>query len=730
MAAQRARRLVPEKKPARKVRKSYLFPVVTLATAFLVGFSSFLPDSVLGTFAAEENHYSITIGSAPGSYTFVVTGDESTDITLAANEATQDLDAEHGVVTFTVNTAGETVFKVSSDSPIDSISFNEGADEVSCVDGTDSGLKSVDVSQCVNLASLILRDTQVNSLNVSGLTSLSYINLIHTPFATFENAYALETSNPEGCSISVNPPVYTAGEDCVEFDVAGLGEKSNLTIKLHDGTIVTPSGDKYSVPNEKLRQIYNDENNPDHLLFFIANNTAKPKNQYYFDMFAEDLPDASILQANSPASGNTGNEGGNTGNEGGNTGNEGDNTSNEGGNTGNEGGNTGNEGGNTGNEGGNTGNEGGNTGNEGGDEQTETPFAELTIDSGSKNIIKKAYIEKHDDIDHTKLKIVAKSLTSANRKSFLAAVKKADKDFNDSDPNLMVYDIYLVDSKGKQVSVKDKSAVMVELAYPSKEVSTLSSIFEYKVYHQLSDKSIDTSIEATSGENGIRFTTDSFSPFAISCTRAKQTYLDLVIADNSKKTIKAARAHENSSFSIEGGYEYSAEDIMISAAVPSEEEKKEFLAAIKKADKNFNEKDKNLMVYKINLSYIPQDLPAQLASGRVDFTLAYPNDTVGKNYGKFNYTVYHQKADKSVDLNQVAVGTADGVMITTNGFSLFAVSSTAKSSGNNPATGEASVSSNIALLLFLLSVVSFAGVYAKNKAARYSFDDDRRYAER
>ena len=203
-----------------------------------------------------------------------------------------------------------------------------------------------------------------------------------------------------------------------------------------------------------------------------------------------------------------------------------------------------------------------------------------------------------------------------------------------------------------------------------------------------------------------------------------------MIADNSKKTIKAARAHENSSFSIEGGYEYSAEDIMISAAVPSEEEKKECLAAIKKADKNFNEKDKNLMVYKINLSYIPQNLPAQLASGRVDFTLAYPNDTVGKNYGKFNYTVYHQKADKSVDLNQVAVGTADGVMITTNGFSLFAVSSTAKSSGNNPATDEASVSSSIALLLFLLSVVSFAGVYAKNKAAWYSFDDDRRYAER
>ena len=193
-----------------------------------------------------------------------------------------------------------------------------------------------------------------------------------------------------------------------------------------------------------------------------------------------------------------------------------------------------------------------------------------------------------------------------------------------------------------------------------------------------------------------------------------------MIADNSKNIIKAARAHENSAFSIEDGTEYGAKDIMISASAPSDEEKKAFLAAIKKADKNFNDTDKNLMVYKIDLSYIPQDLAAQLASGRVDFTLAYPNDTVKKNYGKYDYTVYHQKADKSVDTKQVAVGTADGIMITTDGFSMFAVSTTAKSSGN-PQTGESSLASNIALLLALLSMISFAGVYAKNKAEQYSF---------
>ena len=127
------------------------------------------------------------------------------------------------------------------------------------------------------------------------------------------------------------------------------------------------------------------------------------------------------------------------------------------------------------------------------------------------------------------------------------------------------------------------------------------------------------------------------------------------------------------------------------------------------------------MVYKISLKCISADKAAALDAGRVDFTLAYPNDTVKKDNAKYNYAVYHQKSDKSVDTKQVAVGTGDGIMITTDGFSLFAVSSTLKTSGgsDNPGTGEANVSSNIALLLALLSMVSFAGVYAKNKAEQY-----------
>ena len=683
MASRRAPQRRPDKQPSRPVRRSYLFPVLTMITALLVGFSSFLPGSVFSAFAAEDDAYFISITSTPGTYSFKVSDGETVDITLPGERATSSLNEENGIATFTVHTDETVNFMVSSPTPIDMISFDEGADEVTSIDCNSSKIAQIDVSKCTNLQSLFLKDTRVSSLDISGLNSLSYVNAIHTPFATFENAFALETGNPEGLSISVNPPVYSAGDDCIEFDVEGLGDKSKLTLTLNDSTPVTLQGDKFSIPNSKLNAIYNAEQNESKSIFVTAQNSAKPQNAYYFDIFPEDLPDSSILAPKASASG-SGEEGGN---------------------------------------------EGGNTGNEGGsdDEETQPVFTDLTIDANSKSIIKKASMEKTAEIDPKNYKIVAKAPTAANKKTFLADIKKADKDFNDSDSNLMVYDIYLVDSKGKKVSVKDKSIVTVVLAYPSKEVSGLSTLFDFKAYHQLDNKTIDTSIEATNDTDGIMFITDSFSLFAISCTRKAQQYTDLVIADNSKNVIKAAKAHENSSFSIENGTEYGGEDIMISAAVPSDEEKKEFLAAIKKADKNFNDKDANLMVYKINLSYIPQDTAAQLVSGRVDFTLAYPNDTVKKNYSKFNYTVYHQKADKSVDTKQVAIGTGDGVMITTDSFSMFAVSSTAKSSGNNPGTGEASVSSNIALLLALLSMVSFAGVYAKNKAEQYSFDENSRH---
>ena len=62
----------------------------------------------------------------------------------------------------------------------------------------------------------------------------------------------------------------------------------------------------------------------------------------------------------------------------------------------------------------------------------------------------------------------------------------------------------------------------------------------------------------------------------------------------------------------------------------------------------------------------------------------------------------------------------NGITVTTDSFSMFAVASTPKPKGSdNPKTGDANIAMNIAVLLAALSMVSFAGVYAKNKAEQY-----------
>ena len=663
--------------------------------------SAVMPRSIFDAFAADENGYAINVESLAGSYSVTVTGGNSTGIDLPAESAEKTVN-ENGTVTFTLSLDEDTDYTIDSKVPITDATFGSGAGAVTSIEANSSGIKNIDVSKCTNLQTLYLRDCPIADIDLSGLTSLNYVNLINTPFATAENAYHLAIDNPKGFSVSINPPKYTAGDDCVEFELNGLGEKSDVTLTINDGSAVSLNGDKYSVPVKTLRRIYNEKKT----IYICAVNKNSPNVTYLFDIFPEDLPDSIILAAASGSGTQSGEQDKtvSSSDEQGETNKPSDNQGETNKPSDNQGGS-------------NTPSD--NQGSSSDDDDSQVPNAELAVDSGSKSIIKNAYIEKSDDIDYKNLKIVAKAPFAADKKAFLEAIKKKDKDFKDSDSNLMVYNIYLVDSKGKKTSVKGKSAVTLTLAYPSKEVSTLSDIFEYKVYHQLDDKTVDTGIDAYGTENGIGFTTDSFSLFAVSCSRKESAYTDMVIADNSKNVIKAARAHENAAFSIEDGSEYGGDDIMISAAAPSEEEKNEFLAAIKKADSKFDEKDKNLLVYKIDLRYITSDEAAKLAKGRVDFTLAYPNDTVKKNYGKYNYTVYHQKSDKSIDTKQVAVGVSDGIMVTTDGFSLFAVSSTLKTSGGNPATGESNVSANIALLLALLSMVSFAAVYAKNKAEQY-----------
>ena len=340
----------------------------------------------------------------------------------------------------------------------------------------------------------------------------------------------------------------------------------------------------------------------------------------------------------------------------------------------------------------------------------------MTVEDKSKSIIKSASLDTNENIDISKLKIVAVALSAADKKTLIAAIKKADTKFNESDPG-SYYNIYIVGADGKQLNIK--GSVTMTLAYPSAQVEYLYDEYTCKAYHQLSDNSIET-LACSASASGLTFTTPSCSKFAVVCTQKEQNYTNLPIADDSKSYALSAKAHEGTTYVDVEGKSYTG-SVRMFVEKPSDSSKNAFLTAIKAFDKDFNKDDKNLLVYNI----YPVDASGKeltLVEGRIDVTLAYPNNTVKKNYNKYSFKVYHQLDGSSVETKQLAVGGEDGITVTSNSFSLFAIASISNNSnggGDNPGTGESNVSANIAFLLALLSMVSFAGVYAKNKAEQF-----------
>ncbi len=647
-SARRAPMSAPAKQN-RQRRVSYWFPIVTMMAAVLFAASAIMPRSIFGAFAAQDDGYKIVINSEAGEYTVTVTGGDQTDTMLSANEV-EKISNDNGTVTFNVTLSEGTQFEITSDQPMSSIVFGEGAGAVTDLSLYSSGASSLDISKCTGLSSLDLSD-------VPSLSQHAY----DIPYPAGENDF----------EVSLCPPGFTYVEDDggYQFDVVGAGDMADQTVTLYENIEVKPdsAGEHYFIPVDDLEASFQAVD--DNATYIYIVNSKKPGVKFYIlarDAYYPEVTDpansttdptdpADPTDPTDPTTDPT-------------------------------------------------------------DPDTDSPNVALTVEKNSKNIIKNAYIENVESIDAKNLQIVAKTLSAADKKTFLAAVKKEDKDFDDSDSNLRVYNLYVADAKGNKVSVKGKAAVTATLAYPSNAVSFMYDEYDFTVYHQLDDKSIDTSINAYGTKDGIQFTTDSFSNFAISCSKDESGYEDITIAGDSKNIIKSAKAHPNTTFTHEETV-YDVSAVKIIAKALSAADKKTFLDAIKKKDSKFKSDDKNLIVYDVKI--VDDDGNELTIKGKVDFTFAYPNDTLSKNYSKYDFTVYHKVGD-NIDTTPVAVSGKDGVTVTTDSFSAFAVAPTAKPSASDvPATGESNVPANVAMLLCLLSLVSFAGVYAKNKAAQY-----------
>lgn len=318
------------------------------------------------------------------------------------------------------------------------------------------------------------------------------------------------------------------------------------------------------------------------------------------------------------------------------------------------------------------------------------------------------------------VRAAVKAPSDKEKKAFLEAIKKADKDFAATDNDLMVYEVYLTDEKGNTLTVAEGSVTSVLFRYAFPDSQLYADEYTYKVYQQLANKSaasIDT-LQATG--HGLNFYTETLGLFAIARTPIPVEYTDLTIREDSRNIIKTAQIDKTASLTQKDGVSIDLKDVRIAAVKPSDADKKTFLEAIRKTDKDFKADDKNLMVYDISL--VDKDGKEVYSDKFIKITLSYPNDTVAKSYNGYTYKIYHDHGE-TIDTKITATGTKDGITFSSREFSLYAISSTLKQSGgdgtNNPGTGETNTQTVLAFVLAALSVVSFAMVYTKNKAEQF-----------
>ncbi len=694
----------------RRSGRAYWFPIVTMIAAVFFAASAVMPRSLFDAFAAGS--YSMTVNSGAGVYTVKVTGDTESVTVDPDTIAAPSLSGDDVVLAITLTES--TSFTITSTEPMTTVEFGEGSSVVNSINVGNSGTTTLNISK-----------TGISSLDLSGNKALS------------DAAYEISAPS-SGITFKLAAPEFTGSDgEGVAFDVPGAycdDQFENLTATMPDNAKITKKGGKFFIPYDAAETALGEN---DKFTVKVVNSELSNVT-FEFDAKKEKIDDTRPkTKGGDTKSGTftvTYKSGDGTGDDYTDAEKSGEYTLLDIAAV-------------------------GFTAPEGKEfdkwvlstptdqdypqnaaaggkinvvsdvtyqatwkdtdtepESPESTETSLTVEDKSKSIIKSASLDTNENIDISKLKIVAVALSAADKKTLIAAIKKADTKFNESDPG-SYYNIYIVGADGKQVNIK--GSVTMTLAYPSAQVEYLNDEYTFKTYHQLSDNSIEV-LTCSPSASGLTFTTPSCSKFAVSCSMKEQNYTNLPIANDSKSYALSAKAHEGTTYVDGEGNPYTGSVRMV-VEKPGDKLKNAFLTAIKAFDKDFNKDDKNLLVYDI----YPADASGNkltLATGRIDVTLAYPSNTVKKNYNKYSFKVYHQLDDSSVETKQLAVGGKDGITVTSNSFSQFAIASISSNSNggsDNPGTGESNVSANIAFLLALLSMVSFAGVYAKNKAEQF-----------
>ena len=528
----------------RRSGRAYWFPIVTMIAAVFFAASAVMPRSLFDAFAAES--YSMTVNSGAGEYTVKVTGDTESVTVDPATIAELSLSGDDVVLAITLTES--TSFTITSTQPMTTVEFGEGSSVVNSINVGNSGTTTLNISQ-----------TGISSLDLSGNKDLS------------DAAYEISAPS-SGITFKLAAPEFTGSDgEGVAFDVPGAycddhaycdDQFENLTATMPDNAKITKKGGKFfisyedaetalgendkftvKVVNSELSNVtfefdakkekidetrpktkggdtksstftvtyrsgdgtgddYADaEKSGEYTLLDIAAVGFTAPEGKEFDKWVLSTPTDQAYPQNPPA---------------------------------------------------------GETINVVSDvtyqatwkdtdtepESPESTETSLTVEDKSKSIIKSASLDTNENIDISKLKIVAVTLSAADKKTLIAAIKKADTKFNESDPG-SYYNIYIVGADGKQVNIK--GSVTMTLAYPSAQVEYLNDEYTFKTYHQLSDNSIEV-LTCSPSASGLTFKTPSCSKFAISCSAKEQNYTILPIADVSRSYALSAIAHQGTTY--------------------------------------------------------------------------------------------------------------------------------------------------------------------------------------
>lgn len=237
--------------------RAFLLPATLMLSAILMALWTLGPRTAAKIFAGERGK--ITIEASQGEFGFTLAADESALPTVKIG-STEIIAGTDGIYHIVVSEDIGSVVLSCDGGSITQLIFTEGADEVVKIDGSYSGLKEIDVSNCPNLESLDLSDTALETLVLNNSAKLTQLNL--------ENAGVRYDSIQNFVS-------------CSEIaDISAITLESP-EVKIINGN---PSFEKFATTVDYLLCGYND----DETKFFTAAQSDAYDSFFYEDLFDAD----------------------------------------------------------------------------------------------------------------------------------------------------------------------------------------------------------------------------------------------------------------------------------------------------------------------------------------------------------------------------------------------------------------------------------------------------------